>query len=156
MYTNHIANKGPPSQGYGFSHGHVWMWELDYKESWAPKNWCFWIVVLEKTLESLMDCKEIKSVHPKRNQSWIFTGRTEVEAETPILWSLDVKSGLTGKDSDSGKDWRQKEKGETRERDDWMASLSQWTWVWASSRDGEGQRNLVSYSPLSHRKSDTT
>ena len=89
---HYLANKGPPSQGYGFSSGHVWMWELDDKESWAPKNWCFWTVVLEKTLESLLDCKEIQLVHPKVNQSWIFIGRTDVEAGTPILWPPDAKS----------------------------------------------------------------
>ena len=86
---HYFANKGPSSQSYGFSSSHVWMWELDYKESWGLKNWCFWAVVLEKTLESLLDCKEIKLVHPKGNQSWIFIGRTDVEAETPILWPLD-------------------------------------------------------------------
>ena len=84
-------------QGYGFSSSHVWMWELDYKESWAPKNWCFWTVVLEKTLESLLDCKEIKSVNPKGNQSWTFNGRTDTEAEAPILWSPDVKNWFMGK-----------------------------------------------------------
>ena len=88
----YFANKGPSSQGYGFSSGHVWMWELDYKESWAPKNWCFWTVVLEKTLESPLDCKELQPVHPKGDQSWVFIGRTDVEAETPILWPPDVKS----------------------------------------------------------------
>ena len=84
--------KSPSSQGYGFSSGHVWMWELDYKENWAPKNWCFWIVVLEKTLESPLDCKEIQPIHPKGDQSWVFIGGTDVEAETPILWPPDVKS----------------------------------------------------------------
>ena len=84
--------RGPFSQSYGFSSSHVWMWELDYKESWAPKNWCFWTVVLEKTLESPLDCKEIQPVHPKGNQSWIFIGRTDAEAETPILWPPDAKS----------------------------------------------------------------
>ena len=87
----YFANKGPSNQGYGFSSGHVWMWELDCKESWAPKNWCFWSVVLEKTLESTLDCKEIPSIHPKGDQSWVFIGRIDVEAETPILWPLDVK-----------------------------------------------------------------
>ena len=86
-----FANKGSSSQGYVFSSSHVWMWTLDYKESWAPKNWCFWTVVLEKILESPLDCKEIQPVHPKRNQSWIFIGRTDVEADTPILWPPDVK-----------------------------------------------------------------
>ena len=87
------------------------MWELDYKESWAPKNWCFWTVVLEKTLESPLDCKEIQPVHPKENQSWIFFGRMNAEAETPILWPPDAKHWLIGKDPDAEKDWRQKEKG---------------------------------------------
>ena len=91
------------------------MWELDYKESWAPKNWCFLTVVLEKTLESPLDCKEIHPVHPKGNQSWIFVGRTDAEAQTPILWPPDVKNWLTGKDPDAGKDWRQKEKGMTED-----------------------------------------
>ena len=91
---HYFANKGPPSQGYGFSSGHVWMSELDYKESWAPTNWCFWTVVLEKTLERPLDCKEIQLVHPKGNQSWIFTGWTDTKAETSILWPPDVKSWL--------------------------------------------------------------
>ena len=90
------VNKGLPSQGYGFSSSHVWMWELDYKESWAPKNWCFWTVVLEKTLESPLDCKEIKPLNPKGNQSWILTGRIDAEAEAPILWPPDMKNWLTG------------------------------------------------------------
>ena len=96
----------PPtqSQSCGFSNSRVWMWKLDYKESWAPKNWCFWTVVLEKTLESPLDCKEIQPVHPKGNESWIFIGRTDDEAETPILWPTDVKNRLTGKDPDAGKD----------------------------------------------------
>ena len=89
---HYFANKGPSSQGYGFSSSHVWLWELDYKESWAPKNWCFWTVVLEKTLESPLDCKEIQSVHPKGNQFWIFIGRTDAEAETPILWPPDRRT----------------------------------------------------------------
>ena len=95
----YFANKGPSSQGYGFSSSHVWMWELDYKESWAPKN-CFWTVMLEKTLESPLDCKEIQLVHPKGNQSWIFIGswNSNVEAETPILWPPDVKNWLIWKD----------------------------------------------------------
>ena len=87
------------------------MWELDYKESWAPKDWCFWTMVLEKTLEIPLDCKEIQPVHPEGNQSWIFTGRTDVEAETPILWPPDSKNWLIGKDPDAGKDWRREEKG---------------------------------------------
>ena len=89
---HHLANKDPSSQSSGFSNSHVWMWELDYKENWVPKNWCFWTVVLEKTLESPLDCKAIKLVHPKENQSWIFIGRTDTEAETPIFWPLDAKN----------------------------------------------------------------
>ena len=102
---HYIANKGLSSQGYGFSSGHVWMWELHCEESWAPKNWCFWTVVLEKTLESPLDCKEIQPVHPKGDQSWVFTGRTDAEAETPILWPPHAKSWLVGKDPDKGRDW---------------------------------------------------
>ena len=103
------------SQGYGFSSGHVWMWELDCEESWVPKNWCFWIVVLEKTLESPLDCKEIQPVHPKGNWSRIFIRRTDAEAETPILWSPDVMNWLIWKDPDTGKDWRREEKRTTED-----------------------------------------
>ena len=99
------------SQSYGFSSSHVWMWELDHKESWVPKNWCFWIVVLEKTLESPLDCKWIQPAYPKVNQSCTFTGRTDVEAETPILRPPDAKNWLIGKDPDAGKDWSQEKKG---------------------------------------------
>ena len=109
----YFANKGLSSQSYGFSSSHVWMWVLDHKESWVPKNWCFWTVVLDKTLESPMNCKEIKPVNPKGNQSWIFIGRTDAEAEAPILRPPDVKNWLIGKDPDAGKDWRQEEKGMT-------------------------------------------
>ena len=98
-----------------FSSSHVWMWELDYKESWAPKNRCFWTVVLEKTLESPLDCKEIQPVHPKGNQPWIFIGKTDAEAETPILWPPDAKNWLFRKDPDAGKDWRQEKKGTTED-----------------------------------------
>jgi len=112
---HYLNYKGPSSQGYGFSSGHVWMWELDYKESWVPKNWCFWTVVLEKTLESPLDCKEIQPVHPKGDQSWVFIGRTDVEAETLILWPPDAKRWLIGKDSDAGKDWRREEKEMTED-----------------------------------------
>ena len=101
---HNFANKGLYSQSYGFSSSHVLMWELDHKEGWAPKNWFFWTVVLEKTLENLLDRKEIKPVHPKRNQSWIFTGKTDAETEAPILWPPDVKSWLIRKDPDAGKD----------------------------------------------------
>ena len=118
----------PSSQSYGFSSGHVWMWELDYKESWAPKNWCFWTVVLESPLDS----NKITLAHPEGNQSWIFIGRTNAEAETPILWPPDAKSWLIWIDPDAGKDWRQEQKGKTG-WDGWMASPNQWTWVWVSS-----------------------
>ena len=103
------------SQSYGFSNSHVWMWELDHKESWTLKNWCFWTVVLEKILESPLDCKEIQPVYPKGNQSWIFIGRTDAEAEAAIFWPSDVKKWLFGKDPDAGKDWRQEEKGMTED-----------------------------------------
>ena len=109
----YFAKKSPSSQGYGFSSSHVWMWELDYKKWWAWKNWCFWTMVLEKTLESPLDCKKIQPINPKGNQSWIFIGRTDAEAETPIFWPPDGKSWLIGKDPDSGKDWRE-EKGTTK------------------------------------------
>ena len=111
-----IKNKSPSSQGYGFSSGHVWMWELDCEESWAQKNWCFWTVVLENTLESPLDCKEIQSVHPKGDQSWVFIGRTNAEAETPILWPPHAKSWLTGKDPDAGRDWGRRRRGWQRMR----------------------------------------
>ena len=113
---HYFANKGLSSQGCGFSSGHVWMWELDCEESRAPKNWCFWTVVLEKTLESPLDCKDIQPVHPKGDQSWVFIGRTDAETETPILWSPDTKSWLIGKDPDAGEDWRQEEKGLTEDK----------------------------------------
>ena len=112
---HYFANKGPSSQGYGFSSGHVWMWELDCEESWALKNWCFWTVVLEKILESPLDCKEVQPVHPKGDQSWVFIGRTDAKAETPILWPPDAKSWLIGKDSDAGRDWGQEEKRMTED-----------------------------------------
>ena len=124
-----LKNKGPSSQSYGFSRSHVCMWELDCKESWAPKNWCFWTVVLEKTLWQSPG-QEIQLVHPEGNQSWIFIGRTVAEAETPILWPPDAKNWLIRKDPDAEKDWRQ-EKGTTE--DNMMASLTKWTWVWVNS-----------------------
>ena len=108
------------------------MWELDHKEGWVLKNWCFWTVLLEKTLESPLDCKEIQPIHPKGNQYWIFIGRTDAEAETPLLGPPDAKNWLIGKESDAGTDWRW-EKG-TRGWDGWMALPTQWTWVWVNSR----------------------
>ena len=110
---HYFADKGPSTQSYGFSSSQVWMWELDCEESWVPKNWCFWTVVLEKTLESPLDFKEIQPVHPKGDQSWVFIGRTD--AETPILWLPDVKNWLIWKDPDAGKDWRREEKGTTED-----------------------------------------
>ena len=115
---HYFANKGPSGKGYGFSSGHVWMWELDCEESWVPKNWCFWTVVLEKTLESPLDWTAIQAVHPNGDQSWVFIGWTDTEAETPILWPPHAKSWLIGKDPDAGRDWGQEEKEMT---DDEMA-----------------------------------
>ena len=111
----YFANKGLSSHSYGFSSSHLWMRELNYKESWAPKNWCFWTVVLEKTLENPLDCKEIHPVHPKGDQSWVFIAKIDVEAETPILWPPDVKNWLIWKDPDAGKYWRWEEKGTTED-----------------------------------------
>ena len=129
---HYFANKGPSSQSYGFSRSHAWMWELDYKESWALKNWCLWTVVLEKTLESPLDCKEIKPVHSKRNQSWIFIGRTDAKAEIPILWPLNAKNWLIWKDLVAEK-LKAGGEGDNRGWDGWMASPIQWTWVWVNS-----------------------
>ena len=122
--------KGSSSQGYGFSSGHVWIWELDCDESWAPKNWCFWTVVLEKILESPLDCKEIQQVHSEGDQPWDFFGRTGAKAETPVLWPSHVKSWLIGKlweGLGAGAE------GDHRGQDGWMASLTRWTWVWVNS-----------------------
>ena len=118
---DYVAHKYLSSQSYGFSSSHVWMWELDYKERWPPRNWCFWTVVLEKTLESPLDCKEIQPVYPKGNQSWIIIGRTDTEAETPILWPPDAKNWLIGKDPDAGKDWRWEEMGRQKIR--WLDGI---------------------------------
>ena len=128
MQRHYFSDKGPYSQSYGFSSSHIRMWELDHKEGWVPKNWCFQTVVLEKTLESPLGCKEIKPVN-KGNQPWIFILRTD--AETPILWLPDRKSHLKGKDLDAGKDWGQQEKGMIG-WDGWMPSPTQWTWVWVN------------------------
>ena len=121
---HYFANKGSSIHSYGISSSHVQMWELDYKESWGPKNWCFWTMALEKTLESPVHCKEIQPVHPKGNQSWIFIGRADDEAETEIPMPPDANS-LTRKDPDTGKDWRREEAD--REWGGWMASLTRWT-----------------------------
>ena len=128
---HYFADKGLSNQSYGFSSGHVWMWELDCEESWAPKNWCFWAVVLEKTLESPMDCKEIQPVHPKGDQSWIFIGRTDAKAEAQYFGHLMWKADSLEKTLMPEK--LKAQEGNNRGRDDWMISLTQWTWVWASS-----------------------
>ena len=128
---HYFANKGPSCQSYGFSSSHIWMWELDYKESWVPKNWCFWTVVLEKTLESPLDCKEIKPVHLKRNQSWIFIGWTDVE--TPILWPPEVKSWFIWIRPWCWERLRAGGEGDNRGWDSWMPSPTQWRWVWVNS-----------------------
>ena len=153
---HYFANKGPSSQGYGFPSSHVWMWELNYKEIWAPKNWCFWTVVLEKTLESPLDCKEIQTVHSKGDQFWVFIGRTDVEAETPILWPPDAKSWLIGKDPDAGKDWGQEEKGMTEhEMVGWHHWLDGHGFGWTLGV-GDGQRGLVCCGSQGHKELDTT
>ena len=151
-----LLTKVPSSQSYGFSHSHVWMWELDYKESWALKNWCFWTVILEKNLESPLDCKEIQPVNPKGNQSWIFIGRTDAEAETPILWPADVKNWLIWKNPDAGKDWRQEEKGMTEdEMVEWHHCLNRPEFEQAPGI-GDGQGSLVCCSPWGCKESDMT
>ena len=137
-----------------FSSNHVWMSELDYKESWMPKNWCFWTVVLEKTLESPLDCKEIQPVHPKGDQSWIFIGRTDAEAETPIFWLSAEKNWLLGKDPDAGKEWRQKEKRTTEdEMVGWHHHLDGREFRWTLGVCDE-QGGLVCCSPRGHKESD--
>ena len=132
------------------------MWELNYKENWAPKNWCFWTVVLEKTLESPLDCKEIQPVHSEGDQSWIFTRRTDAEAETPILWLPDAKNWLIGKDPDAGKDWSQEEKGTIEdEMIGWHHQLDGYEFEQALEV-GDGQGSLASWSPWGLKESDTT
>ena len=151
-----FANKGLSSQRYGFSSGHVWMWELDYKESWTPKNWCFWTVVLEKTLESTLDSNEIQPVHPKGDQSWVFTERSDVEAETPTIWPPDAKSWLIWKDPDAGKDWRQEEKGTALdEMVGWHHWLNGHGFGWTPGVC-DGQGGLACCSSWGHKESDTT
>ena len=153
---HYFADKGPSSYSYGFSSSHVWMWELDCEESWALKNWCFWTVVLEKTLESPLDWTEIQPVNPKENQSWIFIGRTDTEAEAPILWPPDAENWLIGKDPDAGKDGRQEEKGTT---EDWMVGwhhrLNGHEFKQALGV-GDGQGGLACCNSRGCKESDTT
>ena len=152
---HYFANKGLSNQGYGFSSGHVRMWELVCEESWALKNWCFWTVVLEKTLKSAFDCKEIQQFHPKGDQSWVFIGRTD-EAETPILWPPRVKSWLIGKDSDAGRDWGQEEKGTTEdEMSGWHHWLDGREFEWTPGV-GDGQGGLACCDSWGCKESDTT
>ena len=143
---DYFANKGLSSQGYAFSSSHVWMWELDCEESCVLKNWCFWTVVLEKTLESPLDCKEIQPVHPKGGQSWIFIGRTDAEAETPMLWPPDAQSWLIWKDPDAGKDWRQEKRTTEDEVVGWHHWLNGHEFEQASGA-GDGQGSLAYCSP---------
>ena len=151
---HHFANKGSYIQSYGFSNCLVQIWELDHKESWAPKNWCFWTVVLEKTLQSPLDCKETQPVNPKGNQPWTFIRKTDAEA--PILRPPEVNSWLIGKDPNAGKDRRQRRRGWQSRRgwDGWMETPIQWTWVSANSRESHG--SLVCCSSWSHKESDKT
>ena len=151
-----LPTKGLSSQNYGFSTSHVWMWELDYKESWVPKNWWFWTVVLEKTLECPLDCKKSHPVNPKGNQSWIFIGRTDAEANTPILWPPDVKNWLIWKDPDAGKDWRWEEKGTTEdEMVGWHHLLDGHEFEWAPGVGG-GQGGLACCRLWGRKELDTT
>ena len=144
------------SQGYGFSSSHVWMWKLDCEERWTPKNWCFWNVVLEKTLESPMDCKEIQPVHSKGDQSWVFFGRNDAKAETPILWPPHVKSWLIGKDSDAGRHWGQEEKGMTEdEMAGWHHRLNGPKFEWTPGV-GDGQGGLACCDSWGRKESDMT
>ena len=144
------------SQGYGLSSSHVQMWELDHKEDWVPKNWCFWTVVLEKTLERLLDCKEIQPVHPEGDQSWIPIGTMDAEAEAPILWPPVVKSQLIRKDPDAGKDWGQKEKGTTEdEMVGWHHQFNEQE-LGQTLGDGEGQWGLAYSSPWGRKELNTT
>ena len=153
---HYFANKGPSSQGYGFSHDHVSMWELDCKESWAQKNWCFWTVVLEKTHESHLDCKEIHLVHPKGDQSWMFIRGTDVEAENPTFWSPDAESWLIWKDPDDLKDWGQEEKGTTEDEVvGWHHWLDGHEFEWTLGV-GDGQGGLAYCSSWGHKELDKT
>ena len=153
---HYFDNKGLCSQGHGFSSGHVWMWELDYKESWVLKNLCFWTAVLENTLESSLDCKEIQPVNLKGDQFWVFIGRTDAEAKTPILWPPDAKSWLTWKDPDAGKDWGQEEKGMTEdEMAGWHHRLNGCESEWTPGV-GDGQGGMEYCDSWGCKESDMT
>ena len=153
---HYFVNKGLSSQSYGFSSSRVQMWELDYKENRVPKNWCYWTVLLEKTLESPLDCKEIQPVHPKGDQSRVFIGRTDAEAETPILWPPDANNWLIGKDPDAGKDWRWEEKGMVEDKMvGWHHQLNGHEFEQALGV-GDGQGSLACCSPWGRKEVDTT
>ena len=153
---HYFAKKGPSSQGYGFSCGHVWMWELDCEESSAPKKWCFWTVMLEKTLENPLDYKKIQPVLSEGEQPWDFFGRNDAKAETPVLWPPHAKCWLIRKDSDAGRDWGQEQKGTT---EDEMAGWHHWLdgreSEWTPG-DGDGQEGLACCDSWGRKKSDTT
>ena len=152
---HYFADKGLSGQGYGFSSSHVWMWELDCEESWVLKNWCFWTVALEKTLESLLDCKEIQPIHSEGDQPWDFFGRNDAKAETPVLWPPYAKSWLTGKDSDAERNWGQ-EKGTTEdEMAGWHHRIDGREFEWTLG-DGDGQGGLACCSSWGCKESDTT
>ena len=155
LKSRDITDKGLSSQGYGFSSSHVWLWELDYEESWELKNWCFWTVVLEKILESPLDCKEIQPVHSKGDQSWVIIGRTDAEAETLILWPPHAK-WLIGKDPDAGRDLGQEEKGTTEdEMAGWHHLLDGHDFEWTPGV-GDGQGGLACCNSWGRKESDTT
>ena len=156
-----FVNKGPCSQGNGFSSGHVWMWELDCKENWAPKNPWFWTMLLDKTLESPLDTKKIQPVHPKGDQSWVFIGRSDVKGETPILWPPDVSNWRLRKNFDARKDWRQRRRG--WQRMTWLDSITNSMAIVEISPyisplygDSEGQGSLACYSSWGCKESDKT
>ena len=151
---HYFADKDPSSQSYSFPSSHAWLWELDHEESWTLKTWCFWTVVLEKTLENPLDCKKINQVNCKGHQSWVYFGRTDAEAETPVLWPPDVKNWLIVKNHDAGKDWKQDEKG--------MAEDEMVRWhLWLDGHEfeqalefGDGQGGLACCNPWGHKESD--
>ena len=151
LKRHRVADKSPYNQSHCFSSSHIWMWELDHKECWVLKNWCFWTVVLEKTLESPLDCKEIQPVHSEGDQPWVFFGGNDAKAETPVLWPPHAKSWLIGKDSDAGKDWGQEEKGMTEdEMTGWHHRLDEHEFEWTPGA-GDGQGGLACCDSWGHR-----